>query len=283
MWYKVQELTREGLNKSQKSRETGLDRATVRRYQQMEEEVFHRWIINPRNLPKRLARYREFIKKALMSKPYLSAAQVEDRLKERYKKDLPSVHSKTVYNFVQNIRKEYGIKKPGKDNMRNIEKLPEPAWGKEAQVDFGESWLLDREEKRRKVYFFVISLSRSRYKYVVFSDKPYTSERAVQSHYQAFEYFQGVPREIIYDQDRVFIHDENLGDYLLSKAFSDFCKGQSFRPVFCRGSDPQSKGKIESVVKYVKQNFLRGRLYVISSLLAFTRPYTKAFPADNPP
>ena len=41
MWYKVQELTCQGLNKSQISRETGLDRATVRRYQQMEEEVFH--------------------------------------------------------------------------------------------------------------------------------------------------------------------------------------------------------------------------------------------------
>jgi len=260
MWYKVQELTCQGLNKSQISRETGLDRATVRRYQQMEEEVFHRWIINPRNLPKKLARYREFIKELLISKPYLSAAQVEDRLKERYK-DLPVVHSKTVYNFVQSIRKEYGIEKPGRENIRNFEKLPDPAWGEEAQVDFGESWLFDKRGRRVKVYFFVISLSRSRYKYVVFSDRPFTSETAVKSHYLAFDYFQGVPRVIIYDQDRVFIHDENLGDYLLSKAFFDFCKGQSFRPVFCRGSDPQSKGKIESVVKYVKQNFLRGRSY----------------------
>jgi hypothetical protein len=31
--------------------------------------------------------------------------------------------------------------------------------------------------------------------------------------------------------------------------------------VFCRKSDPESKGKIENVVKYVKYNFLRGRVF----------------------
>jgi transposase for insertion sequence element IS21-like len=36
---------------------------------------------------------------------------------------------------------------------------------------------------------------------------------------------------------------------------------QHFQPVFCRKSDPESKGKIENVVKYVKYNFLRGRTF----------------------
>lgn len=35
----------------------------------------------------------------------------------------------------------------------------------------------------------------------------------------------------------------------------------SFTPVFCRKSDPESKGKVENVVKYVKYGFLRGRIY----------------------
>ena len=29
----------------------------------------------------------------------------------------------------------------------------------------------------------------------------------------------------------------------------------------CRGNDPQSKGKIESVIKYIKGNFLACRIY----------------------
>jgi hypothetical protein len=32
-----------------------------------------------------------------------------------------------------------------------------------------------------------------------------------------------------------------------------------FEPIFCRKSDPQSKGKVENVVKYVKYNFLYNR------------------------
>ena len=41
MWYKVQELTEKGLNKSQIREATGLDRATIRKYQQIDETRFH--------------------------------------------------------------------------------------------------------------------------------------------------------------------------------------------------------------------------------------------------
>ncbi len=266
MWYKVQELTEQGLNKSQIRRETGLDRSTIRKYQQMEENTFHNWIKHKRNLPKKLSGYREYVKNLLIITPYLSAAQVEDRLKEKYE-DLPDIHSKTVYNFVQSIREEYQIPKPRENQNRDFEKLDEPAFGKEAQVDFGETWMQTKNKNRKKVYFFTIVLSRSRYKYVHFSDKPFTAKTAVESHYLAFDYLSGISREIIYDQDSVFIHNENLGDYLLTEEFSAFCKGQDFKAVFCRKADPQSKGKVENVVKYVKQNFLRGRKYVNIDLL----------------
>jgi len=55
MWYKVKELTEQGLNKSQIQRETSLDRATIRKYQQMDEASFHSWITNKSNLPKTLS------------------------------------------------------------------------------------------------------------------------------------------------------------------------------------------------------------------------------------
>lgn len=266
MWYKVQELTEQGLNKSQLKLETGLDRSTIRKYLQMKEEEFHNWIKQKRNLPKKLFNYRKYVKTILITAPYLSAAQVEDRLKEHYD-DLPDIHSKTVYNFVQSIREEYHIPKPSKNESRIFEKLPEPSYGHEAQVDFGETWLHTKEGKRKKIHFFAIVLSRSRYKYVYLIDTPFTSQIAVKAHHLAFDHFEGIPRKIIYDQDSVFMHDENLGDYLLTKEFSAFCKSQDFKAVFCRKADPQSKGKIENVVKYVKQNFLRGREYINIDLL----------------
>lgn len=266
MWYEVQELTKEGLNKSQIRIETGLDRSTIRKYQKMTEEEFHNWIQDVRNLPKKLSGYRIFVKDLLTQKPYLSAAQIEDRLKENYR-DLPKTHSKTIYNFVLGIRKQYDIPKPAKTSERQFAKLPEPDFGKEAQVDFGETWLQTKQGGRKKVYFLTMVLSRSRYKFVKFDDKPFTAKTSSEAHHLAFAYFQGVPKEIIYDQDSVFMHDENLGDYLLTKDFSSFCKTQDFKAVFCRKADPQSKGKVESVVKYVKQNFLRGRIFINIDLL----------------
>lgn len=266
MWYQVQRLTKEGLNRSQIRVETGLDRKTIGKYQKQTEDEFHNWIREPGNLPLKLSTYRSFVKDLLTQKPYLSAAQVEDRLKDHYE-DLPKIHSKTVYNFVSGIRKQYDIPKPAKSSERVFEKLPEVDFGKEAQVDFGETWLQTKQGSRKKVYFFTMVLSRSRYKYVVFNERPFTSQTSSQAHHFAFAYFDGVPKEIIYDQDSVFIHDENLGDYLLTKDFSNFCKTQDFKVVFCRKADPQSKGKVESVVKYVKQNFLRGRTFINIDLL----------------
>jgi hypothetical protein len=260
MWYKVKELSDKGLNKSQIAYQAGLDRSTVRKYLTMDEQEFHTWINNPKHLPLKLSPYLKFIKTELTNFPFLSAAQIEDRLKEHFT-DLPQIHSKTVYNFVQIVRKHYHIDKPGKEQYRQYEKIPELPYGKQAQVDFGEYNMLTSNEKRIKVYFFCIVLSRSRYKFVYFQNQPFTAKTAVYAHELAFEYIGGVPHQILYDQDKVFIYDENLGDYLLTHDFKSFCQGQAFKTIFCRKADPQSKGKIESVVKFVKQNFLKGRIY----------------------
>lgn len=260
MWYKVKELGNKGFNKSQISKETGLDRSTVRKYLSMNEKDFQEMEVRINNQSSKLSSYMSFVKKELETSPFLSSAQIEDHLKEHFS-DFPNVHSKTVYNFVQKIRQKYDIPKPKENEVREFLKLPETEFGKEAQVDFGETYMQKGDNKRQKVYFFSMVLSRSRYKFIYFEQKPFTSLSSSIAHELCFEYFQGVPKEIIYDQDSVFIHDENLGDYLLTKEFEAFCRTQNFKLIFCRKADPQSKGKIENVVKYVKQNFLRGRKF----------------------
>lgn len=260
MWYKVTELKTRGFNKSQISRELGLDRSTVRKYLEKDETGFHQWIETVRNLPKKLQGYYHFVKEQLEAYPYLSSAQIEDRLKERFS-DLPVVHSKTVYNFVDSIRKRHQIKKNKEKKLRQYEKQAEPDYGHQAQADFGEYCMQSEGSGRKKVYFFVMVLCRSRQKYVSFQTHPFTTQSTIGAHERAFEYFGGQPREVIYDQDRVLIVDENLGDILLTQAFSGYCAGMDFKTIFCRKSDPESKGKVENVVGYVKKNFLRGRVY----------------------
>lgn len=260
MWYKVRELNSEGFNKSQISRELCIDRSTVRKYLLMNETEFYNWLEHPRCLPLKLQAYYNYTKQQLEAHPCLSASQIEDRLKERFE-GLPYVHSKTIYNFVKLIRAKEGIKKKEEHQPREYAKLPETAYGYQAQVDFGEYFMMTKENTRKKVHFFVLVLCRSRYKYVYFQDKPFTSKSTIFAHEQGLAYIGGQPKEIVYDQDRVLIVNENLGDVLLTKEFSSYNQQMDFKTIFCRKSDPESKGKVENVVGFVKKNFLRGRVF----------------------
>jgi transposase len=266
MWYKVKELNSKGLNKSQISVELSLDRSTVRKYLSMDEQSFTNWISVVQHRPKKLKEYLTYVKTTLESHPYLSAAQVEDWLKEHYS-DLPSVHSKTVYNFVEQIRRDFDIPKTESKRVRQYEKLPETAYGDQAQADFGSFHMSSENGNRCKVYFFVMILSRSRQKFVSFQTKPFTSETTIYAHNQAFEYFEGQPDKILYDQDRVLMVDENLGDLILTREFQKYSSEMAFTHVFCRKADPESKGKVENVVGFVKKNFLRGRTYTNEKVL----------------
>lgn len=261
MWYKVNELFSKGLNKTQIAEEIGVHRKTVRKYLNMTETEFHKWIERAKNLPKKLQDYYDYVRSLLETYPYLSASQVEDRLKENFN-NLPQVHSKTVYNFVESIRKKHQIKKQADKNVRQYEKLPEPEYGQYAQVDFGEYHMLTHGVTRKKVYFFAMVLCRSRQKFVWFQTEPFTSVSTVRAHEKAFVYLQGQPHKIVYDQDRVLIVNENLGDILMTQEFHSYCQQMDFTPIFCRKSDPESKGKVENVIKYIKYNFLRGRIFI---------------------
>jgi hypothetical protein len=67
--------------------------------------------------------------------------------------------------------------------------------------------------------------------------------------------------EIVYDQDKVFMVSENGGDLILTDTFRAYTSEQSFSLYFCRKSAPESKGKVENVVRYVKRNFLYNRTF----------------------
>ena len=96
---------------------------------------------------------------------------------------------------------------------------------------------------------------------------PFTSQTAVIAHEKAFEFIGGIPEELVYDQDTLFISDENKGDFLLTEVFQKYVSKRKFLPDFLHKADPESKGKIEKVVKYVKYNFLRGRTLIDNDVL----------------
>lgn len=261
MWYKCKELSSEGLNTAQISRSTGLNVKTVRKYLGMTQAEFEASGSYRRMYVRLLDPYEEAVTGWLRGCPELSASQVYDRLREHYPGACPGVSVRTVYNFVCQVRSKQGLPKPS-PRVRVYSKIEETPNGKYAQADFGEAWMERERGGRVKVYFFVMVLCRSRCKFVFVNMLPFTSALATYVHELAFEYFGGKPEAIIYDQDAVLIRRENLGDYEMAREFGAFVSREGFRPVFCRKGDPESKGKVENVVKYVKGNFLRGRKFV---------------------
>ena len=259
MYFEVHKLKREGLKIAQISRCLVMDYRTVKKYLEMSEDDYQDFLELQSTRHKILVSYEDFVKARLEACEDASAAQVHDWLKEQFK-DFIDVNAKTVFNFVLYVRNKYGIPKPF--NTRDYTQTDELSYGKQAQVDFGEYNMTTDEGKRKKIYFLCMVLSRSRYKFVWFSEKPFTTLTAIAEHDKAFQYMEGIVFEIVYDQDTLLLVDENKGDLILTEAFRKYADYRGFKLHFCRKSDPESKGKIENVVKYVKYNFLRGRTFI---------------------
>lgn len=246
IYHEIHKLAREGHSISYISEHLTLDRRTVSHYLRMSEVEFDRSMERQSERKRGLRAYEGFVKGRLELYRDTSAAQMHDWLKEHHE-DFPLTAPKTVFNFVAFVRTKYNLSK--ERSVREFEMVAELSYGQQAQVDFGQYNMRDNAGRQVKVYFFVLVLSRSRHKYVWFLDRPFSSESAILAHEQAFEFIRGVPLQIVYDQDKVFITDENHGDIILTEAFKAYTRERSFKLHFCRKSDPQSKGKVENVEK----------------------------------
>ena len=260
MYNEVKELSQEGLSIRQISKNTGLDRVTVRKYLRMTEEEFSDFLALQKQRNRKLQPYEEFIKKRVTDYPDCSSAQVEDWLKEHHP-DFQEVTTRTIYSFVQWVRKSHDIPKP-KGTPRYYQPVEQLPYGEQAQVDFGEYWMVNADECKMKVHFMIMLLSRSRQKFVSFSQQPITTRFVLEAHEQAFTFFEGIPHTLVYDQDSTIVTDENRGAILYTEAFKKYLLHRALKIHLCRKSDPESKGKIEAGVKYVKHNFLPGRCFV---------------------
>jgi len=264
MFHEIHRLKREGFSDSWIARHLVLNRRTVKKYLQMSEEEYLSFKDSGQPRKKLLAHYEEFVHTRLEECPDASAAQVHDWLKECFEA-FTEVNEKTVFNFVLAVRNKYNI--PKLFDYRDFGKIAELPYGKQAQVDFGEYNMTTEEGIRKKVYFFAMVLSSSRQKCVIYRDSPFTTHAVIDAHEQCFIFFMGIVEEIVYDQDKLMLVSENYGDLLLTQEFRSYVNYRGFNLHFCRKADPQSKGKVENMIRYIKYNFLRGRKYINTPLL----------------
>jgi hypothetical protein len=86
-------------------------------------------------------------------------------------------------------------------------------------------------------------------------------ESLLAAHEHGFAHFGGVTREILYDRMRTVLQGERDRTKRWNPTFQAFAQHWGFEPRVCRPYRAQTKGKVESGVKYVKRNFLPGRSF----------------------
>jgi len=131
--------------------------------------------------------------------------------------------------------------------------------GQEAQVDFGGAGQQRDPQtgKLRQAYCFVMTLSFSRHQYteLVFDQKMATW---IGCHRRAFEFFGGVPAELVIDNLKAAVISSSLSDPTLSVPYQKLAQHYGCLIHPCRVRTPEHKGKVENGVHYVQRSFLAG-------------------------
>jgi transposase len=148
---------------------------------------------------------------------------------------------------------------------RRYETLP----GQQAQVDWGICEYTDVYGQRRKLAMFVMVLGYSRAMYVEFFRRC-DIHSFLRSFVQAIQHFCGVPRVVLTDRMKtVLVRMSEDRTPKWHPVFEDFALSIGTTPSVCKPLKPQTKGKMERMIRFVKENFWTGRRF--SSLAELNR------------
>jgi transposase len=135
----------------------------------------------------------------------------------------------------------------------------ETAPGEQAQCDWGQL-AVPLAGVLTRLHVFVMTLGYSRRGFA----RGFEHERMpdlLGAHEAAFEHFGGRCETLLYDRMRTVVLGSRDGRPQFNATFAAFAAHWGFTPRLCQPYRAQTKGKVESGVKYVKRNFAPGRVF----------------------
>jgi transposase len=151
-----------------------------------------------------------------------------------------------------------------KDFVRQVRPKRKPAFltlhfepGECAQVDWGCAGAVPVGSTRRRLSFFVRVLAFSRRMYLEFTLAE-TLEHFLSCHQRAFEYLNGVPRQVWVDNCKVAVLSRSPVSITFNPRYLDFAQHHGFQIRACGPGQPQEKGRVERGVGYVKKTSCMG-------------------------
>ena len=238
--------------------EQGLSKAAVARRVGVSERTVHHWIAagqldrevdgepveyGPRQRQSsRLDPYKEIIEARLGEYPELSAVRL-----------FREVRAAGYSGGYDQVKRHVRAVRP-RPPQQLVERFETPP-GHQGQVDFAQ--FRTRWGKR---YALVVVLGYSRLMWVRYYERQ-TMAVVMWGLEAAFRYFGGVPTELLFDQMKAVVVEDNreIGGRLVENPeFVRFGFHWGFRIRACRPYRAQTKGKVERPVSYIRRNFFYG-------------------------
>ena len=240
--FMIKDMYRKGNSISEIARQTGHDRKTVRRV--IADEQVTRARKSPPPQPRKIDPYTDYLQRRMAEGVYNTRKLFREIQAQGYAGGLTQ-----VIVYVQSFR-------PARQPAATVRF--ETAPGQQAQVDWSSCGYLTVAGRRKQVYCFVMTLGWSRTMYVEFTTRSDTGS-FIRCHQHAFEYFGGVPREVLHDNLKSAVLERAAdGTVRFNARYLDFALAMGFTPRAHRPYRPQTKGKVERSVHYVKNNFWQG-------------------------
>jgi len=243
--FMIKDLHRKGVTISEIARITGHDRKTVRTI--LKGPVYP-LAQTRKTRPKKLDAFVPYLEKRL-AEGVFNCNKLLDELRAQGYQGGKSLVKDFVQPYREARRQEATVR---------FETLP----GEQAQVDWGHFGFIEQHGRRRRLYAFVMTLGWSRASYVEFT----TSTDAawwLRCHVHAFRYFGGVPQVVLHDNLKTAVLSRDAdGTVHWNPRYLDFAHYYGFTPQACQPYRAQTKGKVESGIRYLRGNFWPGLTFV---------------------
>jgi transposase len=237
----IKDLYKKGLSISEIARETGYDRKTVRRV--IDEPLV------PDKHPGQTTRYKlgpyiEYLK-GRIGEGVLNANKLYDEIRRQGYAGSSSHLRAFVHPF-----------RVARKTQATLRYETDP--GEQAQVDWGHFGLINHRGHQRRLYAFLMTLGWSRMMYAEFTVSADESWW-LRCHIHAFEYFGGIPKIVLHDNLKTAVLERAAGGQIRwNPRYLDFAHYYGFTPKACQPYRAQTKGKVESGVRYLRYNFWLG-------------------------
>jgi transposase len=230
----IQKLHHDGLSVSEIARQMNVDRKTVRKYLRQAPGKYERklksWKLDP---------WRAYLRDRWEQGVHNASRLFLEMQKRGYEGCLTQV-KKVVRPWRSESQERAFVR---------FETAP----GEQAQMDWGHFGNWDG----KRLYGFALTLGWSRMRYVEFTQRQ-DMETLLNCMIHAFEYFGGVAATVLTDNMKTVVLDRIEGQPRFHPKLLDFASYYGFVPRVCHPYRPQTKGKIESTIRYLRTSFWPG-------------------------